>query len=61
MAAQAMCSAPPIYSEADLAAARVDSYRAGYGDGADAMQLERARKPWLTEDEALDRWLNTSH
>lgn len=45
------------YTEADLAAA----YRDGYGDGADAMQLERARKPWLTEDEALELWLTTSH
>lgn len=51
----------PAYTEADLAAARAAAYRDGYGDGADAMQLERARKPWLTEDEALVRWLSNTH
>jgi hypothetical protein len=47
------------YSEAEMALAREAEFRAGYGAGADAMQLERRGRPFLIEDEAVARWLTT--
>lgn len=45
-----------IYTAAEVAAIRETTYRDGYGDGVEAEQLTRARKPCLIEQESWDRW-----
>lgn len=38
-----------------------NAHRAGFQDGVEAAQLERQGKPFIHEQEALDRWLQQSH
>lgn len=45
-----------LYTEAELKVERETAFRAGYGAGADAMQLERRHRPFLIEDEAVAEW-----